>query len=67
MGNKKDLHFRLNDWLNLQIEELSNASKQSKSTVIRAILTDWVENNLERLDAFYNDIKKKEDSNEGSI
>ena len=67
MGNKKDLHFRLNDWLNLQIEELSNARKQSKSTVIRAILTDWVENNLERLDAFYNDIKKKEDSNEGSI
>lgn len=67
MGNKKDLHFRLNDWLNLQIEELSNASKQSKSTVIRAILTDWFENNLERLDSFYNDIKKKEDSNEGSI
>ena len=67
MGNKKDLHFRLNDWLNLQIEELSNASKQSKSTVIRAILTDWFENNLERLDSFYADIKKKEDSNEGSI
>ena len=67
MGNKKDLHFRLNDWLNLQIEELSNASKQSKSTVIRAILTDWFENNLVRLDSFYNDIKKNDDSNEVSI
>lgn len=65
MGNKRDLHFRLNDWLNLQIEELSNASKQSKSTVIRAILTDWFENNMERLDTFYDNIKKN--TNEGSI
>lgn len=67
MGNKKDLHFRLNDWLNLQIEELSTASKQSKSTVIRAILTDWFENNMERLGLFYDNIKKKENTNEGSF
>ena len=53
MGNRRDLHFRLNEHLNLQIEELSELTSQSKSVVIRTILLDWFNKNQTIIDKLY--------------
>ena len=53
MGNRRDLHFRLNEHLNLLIEELSELTSQSKSVVIRTILLDWFNKNQTIIDKLY--------------
>lgn len=62
MGNRRDLHFRLNECLNLQIEELSELTNQSKSVVIRTILLDWFDKNQTIIEKLYEE--RKEVTNE---
>ena len=57
MGNRRDLHFRLNEHLDLQIEELS----QSKSVVIRTILLDWFNKNQTIIDKLYEERRNNDE------
>ena len=61
MGNRRDLHFRLNEHLNLQIEELSELTSQSKSVVIRTILLDWFNKNQTIIDKLYEERRNNDD------
>ena len=59
MGNRRDLHFRLNECLNLQIEELSELTNNSKSVVIRTILLDWFDKNQPIIEKLYEERRNK--------
>nr|DAN60547.1 MAG TPA: Arc-like DNA binding domain protein [Caudoviricetes sp.] len=61
MGNRRDLHFRLNEHLNLQIEELSELTSQSKSVVIRTILLDWFNKNQTIIDKLYEERRNNDE------
>lgn len=61
MGNRRDLHFRLNEHLNLQIEELSELTSQSKSVVIRTILLDWFDKNQTIIDKLYEERRNNDE------
>ena len=61
MGNRRDLHFRLNEHLNLQIEELSELTSQSKSVVIRTILLDWFNKNQTIIDKLYGERRNNDE------
>ena len=61
MGNRRDLHFRLNEYLNLQIEELSELTSQSKSVVIRTILLDWFNKNQTIIDKLYEERRNNDE------
>ena len=61
MGNRRDLHFRLNEHLNLQIEELSELTSQSKSVVVRTILLDWFNKNQTIIDKLYEERRNNDE------
>ena len=61
MGNRRDLHFRLNEHLNLQIEELSELTSKSKSVVIRTILLDWFNKNQTIIDKLYEERRNNDE------